>query len=138
MTESPMNDERQVAGHALILQTFLLTGTGPVGSVIICDDRGSAVDGLVGVLQHLPGSPQIAVVSHGFALVRSYAVRPADVVLVGIHRETTAGSEAVTMLTRSHPDAVVIVFGASTDIELLADAFVRGARGLLLWDPDSD
>ena len=40
------------------------------------------------------------------------------------------------MLLAGHPTAVVIVFGSDTEPDLLARAYVRGARGLLLWDPD--
>ena len=133
-----MGEERPVthdAGDALFLQTFLLTGTGPVGSVLICDDRPDVYGALATALQFLPGSPEIRHVSHGFALVHRFATDPADVVLVGIHGASSAGAEAITMLIKSHPDAIVIVYGHAADIELLASVFVRGARGLVLWDP---
>jgi DNA-binding NarL/FixJ family response regulator len=133
-----MNDERRAAGFAgstLLLQTLLLTGSGPIGSVLICDDRPDLHGNLAQTLRLLPGSPEIGYVSHGFALVHRFSTRPADLVLVGIHRGSTAGAEAVTMLINSHPDAAVIVFGIAEDIELMADVFVRGARGLVLWDP---
>ena len=35
-----------------------------------------------------------------------------------------------------HPTAMIIVFGAPTDINVLAAAYARGARGLLPWNPD--
>lgn len=136
-----MSDESHrggVSGQALFLQTFLLTGAGPVRSVIICDDRPDSHAGLAGTLQLLPGSPEITLVSHGFELVNAFTTKPADIVLVGIHRSSTAGADAITMLIRSHPDAAVIVFGMAADIELLAAVFARGARGLVLWDPEED
>jgi DNA-binding NarL/FixJ family response regulator len=133
-----MNDDDGLAGHAFILQTFLLTGNRPVSSVLVFDDRPDVQHRLADVLALLPGSPSIAYLSEGFALVEQYTSRPADIVLVGIHRGSNAGAEAVTLLIKSHPDAAVIVFGVAADSELLADVFVRGARGLVLWDPSSD
>jgi hypothetical protein len=35
-----------------------------------------------------------------------------------------------------HPASVVIVFGSVNEIDRLAAAYVRGARGLLTWDSD--
>jgi len=130
-----MSENGELAGHAFILQTFLLTGSGPVSSVLVCDDRPEVRDGLADVLTLLPGSPGIIYVSNGFALVEQYTRNPPDIVLVGIHRGSMTGAEAVTMLIKTHPDAPVIVFGVAEDSELLADVFVRGARGLVLWDP---
>jgi len=130
-----VTDNGELAGHAFKLQTFLLTGSGPVSSVLVCDDRPEVQDGLDDTLRQLPGSPAITYVSHGFELVERYKTNPADVVLVGIYRGSTAGAEAVTMLIKSYPDAAVIVFGVAADSDLLAEVFVRGARGLVLWDP---
>jgi DNA-binding NarL/FixJ family response regulator len=130
-----MSEEGGLASHAFMLQTFLLTGSGPVSSVLVCDDRPDVQRRLADVLLLLPGTPSIAYLSHGFALVEHYTRRPADIVLVGIHRGSNTGAEAVTMLIKTHPDAAVIVFGVAADSELLADVFVRGARGLVLWDP---
>jgi DNA-binding NarL/FixJ family response regulator len=130
-----MSDDGELAGHAFILQTFLLTGSGPVSSVLVCDDRAEVRESLSEALQLLRGSPEITFVSHGFALVELYTRNPADVVLVGIYRGSTAGAEAVSMLVSAQPDAAVIVFGVAADSDLLADVFARGARGLVLWDP---
>jgi len=133
-----MSDNGELASHAFNLQTFLLTGSGPVRSVLVCDDRSEVRESLSRALRNLPGSPEITYLSHGFALVEHYNRFPADIVLVGIYRGSTAGAEAVTMLIKSHPDAAVIVFGVADDSDLLADVFVRGARGLVLWDPYED
>lgn len=123
------------AGRAMILETFLLTRSGPVNSVLVCDDRPEVHGDLNRMLRKLPGSPAITSVSHGFALVACYATHPADIVLIGVHRGSSSGAEALTMLLKAHPGAVVIVFGAAADIEQLAAVFIRGASGLLLWDP---
>jgi len=132
-----VTDKGELAGHAFILQTFMLTGSGPVSSVLVCDDRPEVQDALDDTLRLLPGSPAISNVSHGFELVERYKRNPTDIVLVGIYRGSTTGAEAVTMLIKSYPDAPVIVFGMAADSDLLADVFVRGARGLVLWDPSN-
>jgi hypothetical protein len=34
-----------------------------------------------------------------------------------------------------HPSTVIIVVGSAADIDVLAMAYIRGPRGLLLWEP---
>ena len=56
--------------------------------------------------------------------------------LIGIHRANNSGAEATSLLLGMQPAAMIIVFGSVTDIDVLAAAYVRGARGILPWDPD--
>jgi DNA-binding NarL/FixJ family response regulator len=75
-------------------------------------------------------------VPDGFALVDAVTAKPADLVLIGIHRATSCGAEATTLLLGMHPTTVIIVFGSPRELDVLAAAYVRGARGLLTWDPE--
>ncbi len=62
--------------------------------------------------------------------------RPADLVLIGIHRANNSGAEATSLLLGLHPATVIIVSGSVDEIDVLAAAYIRGARGLIPWDPD--
>lgn len=64
------------------------------------------------------------------------SAKPVDLVLIGIHRANNAGAEATSLLLSMRPSSVIIVSGSITEIDVLAAAYVRGAGGLLTWDPD--
>ncbi len=124
------------AGRAALTDIWTVAGSGPIRSVLICDDRPRILQGLLDMLRPLPALVDIDWVPDGFALVDAVTARPADLVLIGIHRANNAGAEATSLLLGMHPTAVIVVFGSHTDIDVLAAAYIRGARGLLLWDPD--
>ena len=67
--------------------------------------------------------------------VDAITARPADLVLIGIHRANSSRAEATSLLLGMHPTTVIIVFGSPSDIDVLAAAYIRGARGLLPWVP---
>ena len=124
------------AGRAVLTDIWMLAGSGPIRSVLICDDRPRVLQGLLDMLRPLPAPVDIVWVPDGFALVDAIAAKPADLVLIGIHRANNTGAEATTLLLGMHPTATIIVFGSVTEIDVLAAAYLRGARGLLPWDPD--
>ena len=134
MTPEPMTVAG--AGRALVIQTCLLAGNGPPTSVLICDDRPGVLHGLTRMLRPLPTLVDIDWVPDGFALLDTLAVRAAGLVLIGIHSGNTTGAEAVSLSLAMHPSTEIIVFGSLPDLDILAQAFARGARGLLLWEPD--
>jgi len=57
-----------------------------------------------------------------------------DMVLIGVHADSHVGQEAIDLVLGMHPSAVVVVVGSAGDIDVLAAAYVRGARGMLLWE----
>ena len=122
--------------RALVTKICLLTGRGPVTTVLICDDRATAAQGLAEMLLPLPSLVDTTWVMDGFALVDAYARRPVDLVLIGVHGENNVGGEAIGLMLGMNPTAVVMVVGSAADAEPLAAAFAVGARGLLVWEPD--
>ena len=124
------------AGRAVLTDIWMVAGSGPIRSVLICDDRPRILQGLFDMLRPLSTLVDIVCVADGFALVDAITARPADLILIGIHRANSSGAEATSLLLGLHPTAVIIVFGPPTDIDILAAAYIRGARGLLPWDPD--
>ena len=77
--------------RALVTKICLLTGRGPVTTVLICDDRATAAQGLAEMLLPLPSLVDTTWVMDGFALVDAYARRPVDLVLIGVHGENNVG-----------------------------------------------
>ena len=57
-----------------------------------------------------------------------------DVVLVGVHRDSSSGQHAIRMVLDTHPSAVVVVFGGVGDADVLAAAVANGASGVMQWD----
>ncbi len=111
---------------------------GPVTSVLICDDRLTVAHGLSEMLRSLPSLVDVGCVQDGFALVDAYTAKPADMVLIGVDNGDADGDEAVGLLLGMNPLAVIIVVGSVVDLQSLAATYVRGARGLLLWEPDQE
>ncbi len=103
--------------RAIIVGICAFAGLGPPRSVLICDDRPAARQGLLELLRPLSSVSEIRCVSDGFSLVDAAAGEPVDLVL-GIH-----------------PSTVIIVVGSAGDIDVLARAYLRGPRGMLLWEP---
>ena len=70
----------------------------------------------------------------GFAVVDALAADGVDVVLIGVHADSHVGQEAIDLVLGMHPSTVIMVVGSAGDIDVLAPAYVRGARGMLLWE----
>ena len=77
------------AGRAALTDIWMVAGSGPIRSVLICDDRQRIRRGLFDMLQPLPAMVDIVWVTDGSALVDSYTAKSADLVLIGIHRANT-------------------------------------------------
>ena len=109
----------------------------PVRRVLICDERPRAVQVLTELVTAIPSVVDIDGVRDGFGAVDAFAAHPAGVVLIGIQAGRNTGTDAANLLLGMHPAAAVIVYGTAGDIGPLTAAVIRGARGLMLWDPDS-
>jgi DNA-binding NarL/FixJ family response regulator len=120
--------------RAIIVGICAFAGLDPPRSVLICDDRPTARQGLAELLRPLPSLLDTRCVADGFAVVDALAADGADVVLIGVHADSHVGQEAVDLVLGMHPSAVVVVVGSAGDLDALAAAYVRGARGMLLWE----
>jgi CheY-like chemotaxis protein len=122
--------------RALVTEICLLTSGGPATSILICDDRPEAAQSLSEMLLPLPSLVDASWVVDGFALVDAYAAQAVDLVLIGVHGDNKRGDEAIDLMLGMNPTAAIMVVGSVADVEPLAAAFGRGARGLLIWEPD--
>jgi DNA-binding NarL/FixJ family response regulator len=107
----------------------------PVKTALIYDDRPAARSLLTRSLTVGMAIDVVSSVCSANHIAGAYTRRPADVVLIGVRRGATAGSDALADLLGLHPAAAVLVYGDSRDIEVLTAAVTRGALGLMLWDP---
>ena len=121
--------------RAIIVGICVFAGLGPPRSVLICDDRPAARQGLSELLRPLPSLLQIRCVSDGFAVVDALAAEPVDLVLIGVHPASPTGQDAIGLVLGMHPSTVIIVVGSASDTDVLTPAYIRGARGMLLWEP---
>ncbi len=119
--------------RAIIVGICAFAGLGLLRSILICDDRPPVGRALAELLRPLPSLPAIRCVSDGFAVVDALAAEPVDLVLIGVHPASRIGPEAIGLVLGLHPSTVIIVVGSADDIDVLAPAYVRGARGMLLW-----
>jgi DNA-binding NarL/FixJ family response regulator len=103
-------------------------------SVLICDNRQAARDGLIAAASAVAGISRIECVDVE-RLLAHYAARPSDLVLVGIQRARPVGVTVVQRLGVIHPEAKVIVFGGRDDSTMLEVAIsTAGVQGCLRWD----
>jgi len=120
--------------RAVIIGICAFAGLGSVRSVLICDDRPTARQGLAELLRPLP-SLEIRCVADGFAVVDALAAEGVDLVLIGVHPASDVGLQAVDLVLGMHPSTVVVVVGSVGDLDVVVPAYLRGAQGLLLWEP---
>jgi CheY-like chemotaxis protein len=121
--------------RAVIVGICAFAGLASVRSVLICDDRPTARQGLAELLRPLPSLCEIRCMADGFAVVDALAAAGADLVLIGVHPASDIGLEAIDLVLGMHPSTVVVVVGSVGDLDVLVPAYLRGSRGLLLWEP---
>jgi DNA-binding NarL/FixJ family response regulator len=107
-----------------------------VRSVLICDARPGTGQAVARLAKSIPTAVDVAVVTDRFGLSAAFAVKPADLVLIGLSPDSPDGAAATDQLLTQHPSAHVIVYGSVHDSAALAAAVARGAHGFLLWTPD--
>ena len=115
------------------------TDDGPertVAGILICDERPITGLTLSQAFGAFVSVSDIDWVSDGFGLADAFAAKPADLVLIGYQVGRVGGAQATDLLLGLYPSAAVIVFGSPDTSGVLAAAVARGARGLMLWDPD--
>ena len=107
-----------------------------VRRLLICDDRAAArrCSAKSPEAQDSPLAP-VRWVGDGFALVDEFGLHRADIVLIGLRGDPSAGLAAVDLILGMYPAAPVVVYGSRQQSHWMAQAISQGARGLTLWDP---
>jgi DNA-binding NarL/FixJ family response regulator len=100
--------------------------------VAIVDDHPVVRDGLLSVLDDEPDFRIVGAVGSAEDLVAKAGIWRPDVVLLDFEMPGLSGVDAVRELSRTLPDARVIVFTAYADDDKIIGAVRAGARGYVL------
>ncbi len=115
-------------------------------SAVICDDRPNVREALgaqlaaagdpVQVTHVVPNGPELlGILDAASADDADGGTRPSSFVLIGVHRASGTGIDAIRLVRSRYGSLTLIAFGAAADAAVLADAVHAGASGALLWDP---
>ncbi|RSM86589.1 DNA-binding response regulator [Kibdelosporangium aridum] len=102
--------------------------------VIVVDDQTVVREGLVLLLQLLPGIEVVGAAAGGEEALRLVATERPDVVLMDLRMPKMDGVEATKRVRAEHPDTQVVVLTTYSDDESVFAALRAGARGYLTKD----
>ena len=102
--------------------------------VLVAEDQKVVRDGLVALLQMLPGIEVVGAAVDGDDAVRQALALAPDVVLMDLHMPGCDGVEATRRLTRARPGVHVVVLTSYSDDASVLAALRAGARGFLTKD----
>ena len=104
--------------------------------VIVADDQASVREGLVLLLDGLPGIEVVASAANGEQAIELVARHQPDAVLLDLHMPVLDGTEATRRLTAEYPQVAIVVLTTYLDDTSVLDALRAGARSYLTKDAD--
>ncbi|HVC39424.1 MAG TPA: response regulator transcription factor [Candidatus Dormibacteraeota bacterium] len=106
--------------------------------VVVADDQRVVREGLVTILEHMPGVEVVGVAENGAAAVNLAAAAHPDVVLMDLRMPDMDGVEATAAIRARTPDTQVVVLTTYADDESIMSALSAGALGYLTKDAGGD
>ncbi len=100
--------------------------------VVVVEDHPMFAEGLVALLNDLPGVEVAGTAGTGEDAVELVGRTLPDVVLMDLRLPAMSGVEATEIITRRHPGVAVLALTMLTDDQTLLAAIRAGARGYLL------
>jgi DNA-binding NarL/FixJ family response regulator len=113
-----------------------VTADEPSLRIIVADDQSSVREGLVVLLDLLPGIEVVAAAANGQQAIELVAEHHPDAILLDLHMPVLDGVETTTILTANHPNVAVVVLTTYVDDTTVLAALRAGARGYLTKDAD--
>jgi DNA-binding NarL/FixJ family response regulator len=116
--------------------------TGPPGTgdpplrIVIADDQASVREGLVMLLDALPGIEVVGAAADGEQALALVAEHQPDAILLDLHMPVLDGIAATRRLSAEHPAVAVVVLTTFADDASVLDALHAGARSYLTKDAD--
>lgn len=107
--------------------------TGPV-RVLVADDQALVREGLMTLLQSVPGIEPVAAAANGEEAVTLSARHRPDVVLMDLRMPKLDGVEATRRIRAARPETEIVVLTTHADEASILDALQAGARGYLTKD----
>jgi DNA-binding NarL/FixJ family response regulator len=106
----------------------------PSVTVVVADDQSAVREGLVLLLDTVPGIAVVGEAEDGEAAVEAVAARDPRVVLMDLNMPRCDGVAATTRITAEHPRTRVVVLTTYADDESIIGALRAGALGYLTKD----
>jgi DNA-binding NarL/FixJ family response regulator len=106
--------------------------------ILVVDDQTVVREGLVLLLELLPGIEVAGACGDGEQAVAMVGELRPDVVLMDLRMPRVDGVEATRRIKESHPDVGIVVLTTYADDESIFAALRAGARGYLTKDADAD
>ncbi|MGP4023714.1 response regulator [Actinomadura sp. 3N407] len=106
--------------------------------ILVVDDQTVVREGLVLLLELLPGLDVAGSCGDGEQAVAMVAELSPDVVLMDLRMPRVDGVEATRRIKQAHPDVEVVVLTTYADDESIFAALRAGARGYLTKDAGAD
>jgi DNA-binding NarL/FixJ family response regulator len=100
--------------------------------VVLADDHQIMRDGLVALLEALPGLEVVGTAGDGAEAVRVCGATRPDVVVMDIQMPAVDGIEATRQVVTAHPGTAVVILTMNEDDDTIMSALRAGARGYLL------
>lgn len=111
---------------------------GDTARILVVDDQTVVREGLVLLLELLPGIEVAGACGDGEQAVAMVADLRPDVVLMDLRMPRMDGVEATRRIRERHPDVGIVVLTTYADDESIFAALRAGARGYLTKDADAD
>ncbi|MDU0315746.1 response regulator transcription factor [Phycicoccus sp. M110.8] len=106
--------------------------TDPVIRVVLADDHQVLRDGLVALLDALPGMEVVGTAADGRDAVLTARETEPDVVVMDIQMPLLDGIEATRQVVAARPATAVVILTMNEDDDTIMGALRAGARGYLL------
>ena len=110
-------------------------GSSPL-RIVIADDQASVREGLVLLLNGLPGIDVVGAAADGQQALDLVAEHRPDAILLDLHMPVLDGIGATRRLTAEHPGVAIVVLTTYVDDNSVLDALRAGARSYLTKDAD--
>ena len=110
-------------------------GSAPL-RVVVADDQAVVREGLVLLLDGLPGIDVVGAAADGQQALDLVAERQPDAILLDLHMPVLDGIGATRRLTAEHPRVAIVVLTTYVDDVSVMDALRAGARSYLTKDAD--
>jgi len=102
--------------------------------VVVVDDQTIVREGLITLLETMPGVEVVGAASDGEAAIAVVAATAPDVVLMDLRMPRMDGVEATRRIRAEHPDSQVVVLTTYADDDSIMGALTAGALGYLTKD----
>jgi DNA-binding NarL/FixJ family response regulator len=113
-----------------------MTSDEPALRIIVVDDQNSVREGLVLLLDLMPGIEVVTSASNGQEAIEQVERHQPDAILLDLHMPVLDGVETAKILTAEHPNVAIVILTTYVDDTTVLAALKAGARSYLTKDAD--